>query len=33
MIREGRVDLVAVDRELLKNPDWAMKAIRIPEKS
>jgi len=27
-IQEGKVDLVAVGRGLLKDPDWAMKAIR-----
>ena len=27
VIREGQVDLVAVGRELLKDPDWAKKAI------
>jgi 2,4-dienoyl-CoA reductase-like NADH-dependent reductase (Old Yellow Enzyme family) len=32
MIREGRVDLVAVGRELLKDPDWALKAIETLEK-
>jgi NADPH2 dehydrogenase len=33
LIRDGRVDLVAVGRGLLKNPDWAMKAIETLEKS
>jgi len=33
IIREGRVDLVAVGRELLKDPDWASKAIETLEKS
>lgn len=28
VIREGRVDLVAVGRALLKDPDWATKAIK-----
>jgi 2,4-dienoyl-CoA reductase-like NADH-dependent reductase (Old Yellow Enzyme family) len=32
MIREGRVDLVAVGRELLKDPDWALKAVETLEK-
>jgi len=32
MIREGKVDLVAVGRELLKDPDWALKAIETLEK-
>jgi 2,4-dienoyl-CoA reductase-like NADH-dependent reductase (Old Yellow Enzyme family) len=32
LIREGRVDLVAVGRELLKDPDWALKAIETLEK-
>ena len=27
VIREGRVDLIAVGRELLKDPDWMIKAI------
>lgn len=33
MIREGRVDLVAVGRQLLKDPDWATKAIETLEKA
>jgi NADPH2 dehydrogenase len=33
LIREGRVDLVAVGRELLKDPDWALEAIETLEKS
>lgn len=33
LIREGRVDLVAVGRELLKDPDWAKKACETLEKS
>ena len=33
IIREGRVDLVAVGRELLKDPDWALKAVETLEKS
>ena len=28
LIRDGKVDLVAVGRELIKNPDWATEAIR-----
>lgn len=32
LIREGRVDLIAVGRELLKDPDWALKAIETLEK-
>jgi 2,4-dienoyl-CoA reductase-like NADH-dependent reductase (Old Yellow Enzyme family) len=32
LIQEGRVDLVAVGRELLKDPDWALKAIETLEK-
>lgn len=28
LIREGKVDLIAVGRELLKNPNWALKAIQ-----
>lgn len=32
LIREGRVDLVAVGRELLKDPDWALKAVETLEK-
>jgi len=32
LIREGRVDLVAVGRGLLDDPDWAMKAIETLEK-
>jgi 2,4-dienoyl-CoA reductase-like NADH-dependent reductase (Old Yellow Enzyme family) len=28
VIREGRVDLVAVGRTLLKDPEWATKAIK-----
>jgi len=33
LIREGKVDLVAVGRKLLEDPDWAMKAIETLEKS
>jgi 2,4-dienoyl-CoA reductase-like NADH-dependent reductase (Old Yellow Enzyme family) len=33
LIREGRVDLTAVGRELLKDPDWAKKANETLEKS
>jgi len=33
LIREEKVDLVAVGRELLKNPEWAIKAIKTLEKS
>ena len=33
LIREGRVDLVAVGRKFLEDPDWAKKATRILEKS
>jgi len=33
LIRDGRVDLVAVGRGLLKDPDWAMKAIKTLERS
>jgi len=33
LIRDGRVDLVAVGRALLKDPDWALKAIESLEKS
>ncbi len=29
LLREGRVDLVATGRALLKNPDWAKGAIKI----
>ena len=32
IIQEGRVDLVAVGRALLKDPDWATKAIKNLEK-
>lgn len=32
LIQDGIVDLVAVGRELLKNPEWARNAIRILEK-
>jgi len=32
VIRDGKVDLVAVGRELLKDPDWALKAIETKEK-
>jgi 2,4-dienoyl-CoA reductase-like NADH-dependent reductase (Old Yellow Enzyme family) len=32
LIREGRVDLVAVGRVLLKDPDWAQKAIKSLKK-
>jgi 2,4-dienoyl-CoA reductase-like NADH-dependent reductase (Old Yellow Enzyme family) len=28
LIREEKVDLIAVGRELLKNPDWALKAVQ-----
>ncbi len=31
LIREGRVDLVAVGRKLLEDPDWAKKAIEALE--
>ena len=27
-VREGRVDLVAVGRALLADPEWAMKAVK-----
>jgi len=33
LIRHGVVDLVAVGRKLLKDPDWAIKAIETLEKS
>ena len=33
LIQKGRVDLVAVGREILKDPDWASKAIETLEKS
>lgn len=33
VIREGKVDLVALGRELLKDPDWPKKAIETLEKS
>ncbi len=33
LIREGQVDLVAVGRGLLKDPDWAIKAIKTLETS
>ncbi len=33
VIREGKVDLVAVGRKLLEDPDWAIKAIETLEKS
>ena len=29
LVREGIVDLVAVCRELLKDPNWAIKALEI----
>jgi len=29
VIRAGRVDLVAVGRELLRDPDWAAKAVKL----
>ncbi|MGD8505258.1 MAG: NADH:flavin oxidoreductase [Candidatus Bathyarchaeota archaeon] len=32
LIREGQVDLVAVGRELLKDPDWATKAVKTLKK-
>ena len=32
LIRDGIVDLVAVGRELLKNPEWAVNAVQILEK-
>jgi 2,4-dienoyl-CoA reductase-like NADH-dependent reductase (Old Yellow Enzyme family) len=32
LIQEGKVDLVAVGRKLLEDPDWAMKAIEILQK-
>ena len=32
LIRERRVDLVAVGKELLKDPDWATKAMKTLEK-
>jgi len=33
LIQEGQVDLIAVGRELLKDPDWAVKAIKALEKN
>ena len=33
LIREGRVDLVAVGRALLEDPDWAIKATKTLKKS
>ena len=33
LVREERVDLVAVGRELLKDPDWAKKAVRTLQRS
>ena len=33
VIREGKVDLVAVGRALLEDPDWAIKAIKTLEAS
>jgi len=33
LIREGRVDLVAVGRALLEDPDWAVEATRTLKKS
>lgn len=33
LIREGKIDLVAVGRQLLKDPNWAIKAIEALEKS
>ena len=33
LIREEKVDLVAVGRALLKDPDWAIKAIKTLETS
>ncbi len=32
LIRDGKVDLVAVGRELLKDPEWAVNALQILEK-
>jgi NADPH2 dehydrogenase len=32
LIREGNVDFIAVGRQLLKNPDWAIKAIELLRK-
>jgi 2,4-dienoyl-CoA reductase-like NADH-dependent reductase (Old Yellow Enzyme family) len=29
VVREGRVDLVAVGRELLRDPDWAARAVEL----
>jgi 2,4-dienoyl-CoA reductase-like NADH-dependent reductase (Old Yellow Enzyme family) len=33
LIQEGKVDLIAVGRKLLEDPDWATKAIEILERS
>ena len=33
LIREGRVDLVAVGRQLLQDPEWAVKAIETLERN
>lgn len=33
LLREGRVDLVAVGRKLLEDPDWAKKAVKALETS
>jgi len=33
LIREGRVDLVAVGREILKDPEWAKKANKSLSRS
>ncbi len=33
LIRDGRVDLVAVGRALLEDPDWAMNAIKTLKRS
>jgi 2,4-dienoyl-CoA reductase-like NADH-dependent reductase (Old Yellow Enzyme family) len=32
IIKEGRVDLIAIGRQLLKNPDWASEAIKTLER-
>ena len=32
LVRKGKIDLVAVGRKLLKDPEWAIKAIETLEK-
>jgi len=32
-VKEGKVDLVAVSRALLADPEWAMKAVKTLKKT